>query len=137
MTILDVRFPSTDGMVVVRLKEALQSWAPVTIQPLLPASKTRRMVTARNDSGPQDGVMARNRYGFNVWADSRVDAEAMALDAMAGMRRVEGASTDQFTGPFEIPDDVPFVVGGKSLSHYYWACRVSVRAVNFSLIAEL
>lgn len=130
MTILDVKFPSTDGLVVARLKVVLASWNPVTVQPLLPATKTLRMVTARNDSGPQDSVIARSRYGFNHWAETRVIAEQMALDAMAGMRRVSGASTDSFSGPFEIPDETPFVVGGKSLSHYYWACRVSARGTN-------
>ena len=130
MTILDIKFPSTDGAVVARLKAVLSAHNPVTVQPLLPATKTKRMVTVRNDSGPQTGVLARNRYGINHWAETRALAEQMALDAMAGMRRVPGMVVDEFSGPYEIPDEVPYVVAGATLSHYYWTCRVSARGTN-------
>lgn len=135
-----MRFPITDGLVVAGLKAGLTAWSPVTVRGKLPAGNaadpfTRRMVTVRNDSGPQESVLSRRRYGINVWADSSTDAENIAHDAMAVLRQLPTGqpitTTDQFSGPYEIPEDVPLVVGSKNLTHYYFAFRLSVRATNF------
>lgn len=128
---LPIRFPISDGIVVAGLRAILSGWSPISVTGKLPATKVRRMVTVRNDSGPQDGVQSRRRYGVNVWADSPVEAENIALDAMAGLRILpDGAPitrTSNFTGPFEIDDEVPMSVGGKTLTHFYFTLQVSVR----------
>jgi len=129
--ISDIRFPISDGVVVTALRAGLSvEWAAL-VQPKLPTDKVRRMVTVRNDSGPQDGRSSRRRYGVNVWADSSVDAENMALDAMSVCRLIADGTpitaTDSFSGPFEIPDDPAYVVGDKNLTHYYFTFRASVK----------
>jgi hypothetical protein len=127
---LAIRFPITDGVVVGKLNSILTAWSPV-VQTKLPATKTVRMVTVRNDSGPEEGTQSRRRYGINVWADSPVDAENMCLDAMAGLRvAADGLPVtmyDQFTGPYEVEDATPLVVAGKNLAHYFFAFRLSVK----------
>ena len=125
----------TDGAVVAALKTGLSGWAPLTVQPKLPATPARRMVTVRNESGPQEGVQSRRRYGINVWADSSVDAEKIALDAMSVLRGLPNGkpitATDQFSGPFEIEDETPYIVVGKNLTHFYFTFRLSARATNY------
>ena len=128
-----VRFPISDGAIVTALRTGLTAkWSSgLTVSPKLPPTKTRRMVTVRNDSGPQEGVTSRRRYGVNVWADTSVDAENMALDAMSVLQTLPTGTpivaTDSFSGPFEVDDDPPYVVASKNLTHYYFAFRASVK----------
>lgn len=136
MFIASVRFPGTDGVLVSALRAGLvaRSWAGVTVSQKLPATKTARMVTVRNDGGLQDRSTQNRAYGINVWADSSVDAENIALDCMADLRVLPTgspfAATGEFSGPYEVPEDVPFVVGGKNLAHYYFSFVATVRAVS-------
>lgn len=131
--ISDVEFPISDGVVVAALRAGLiaKGWGSgLTVARKLPDTKTRRMVTVRNDSGPQDEGVSRRRYGFNFWADDSSDAENMALDGMSVLRLLPGgivAATDGFSGPFEVEDDPQYVVAGKNLFHQYATCRVSIR----------
>ncbi len=137
MLIAPVKFPITDKAVVDAIRVTLTpTWSSgLLVQRKKPAGttadpNTRRMVTVRNDSGPQDLLRSQRRYGINVWADVSVDAEKIALDAMAGLRTLRGDGivlTDSFNGPFEIEDEPPLVVGGKPLYHFYFTCRVAVR----------
>jgi hypothetical protein len=131
------RFPITDGVIVSALRVGLTAkWGAtgLTVQPKLPAAtlRTRRMVTVRNDSGPQDGASSRRRYGVNVWADSSADAENIALDAMAILRLIPGGkpitATDGFSGPFEVDDDPQMTVATKNLTHFYFVFTASVKA---------
>lgn len=128
---LDIRFPSSDLKALEVAEAALVGWSGTTVGRKLPKVKTRRMVTARNDSGPQENVQSRRRYGFNHWADSSADAELMALDLMAAFRVAADGDpitlVDQFSGPYEIDDDPQMTVGNKNLFHFYWTCRISVR----------
>jgi len=133
-------FPSTTGRLVSVVKTGLTASAlayasGVTVQPKLPATLTWRMVTVRDDSGPEDGTQTRRRYGFNVWADSSVDAENLALLCMAILRSAADGNpitfVDQLSGPFEIPTDAPYVVGGKNLTNYFFTCRITARGTNF------
>lgn len=127
--IRDIRFPITDGLIVTALRAGLTTEWAATVQPKLPDTKVRRMVTVRNDSGPQDGRSSRQRFGVNLWADSAVDALNMALDAMSLCRLLADGTpitaTDSFAGPFEIEDDPAYVVGNKNLTHYYFTFRAS------------
>lgn len=136
---LNIIFPITDGLVVATLADGFAT-APtpfpgVTTQRLLPAAKTRRMVTVRNDSGPEEATQSRRRYGVNVWADSSVDAENIALTGMAAVRKMPNGQpvtlVDQLTGPFEIEDDPPYVVGGLNLTHFYFTFRLSCVGIPF------
>lgn len=93
---------------------------------------TRRVVTLRNDSGPQEGVQSFRRLGVNVWADNSLDAERITIDAMRLCRllprNVDGiTSADSFSGPFEIEDDPQYTVATKDLFHFYFAFRVGVK----------
>lgn len=133
-------FPSTTGKMCAVLRAGLVAAAVpyssgVTVQPELPAPLTRRMVTVRDDSGPDDGVQSRRRHGFNVWADSPVDAENLALLCMAILRNAADGKpitlVDQLSGPYRVPTDTAYVVGGKELTNYFFTARVSVRGSNF------
>lgn len=133
-----VIFPSTVGIVVAAFKTATASsiYTPATIQPELPATKTVRMVTVRDDSGPDDGVQTRRRQGVNVWAEDAVTAENFALHLMAVARNLPNGApvtaTDQFTGPFKIDDETPIIVNAKPLEHYYFTFRLSARGSAFA-----
>lgn len=135
---MDIIFPITTGLVVVALKSGLAGSAfaiGLTVQPELPDAKTRRMVTVRNDGGPDDGVQSRRRYGFNVWADSSDDAENLALLCMAILRTLPDGKpvtlVDQLSGPYSIADDPPYKLAGKSLHHFFFTARFSVRGTNY------
>lgn len=139
-----VIFPSTVGLVCAVLRTGLggvftdeftdEFGNPVTVQPDLPSKKTGYMVTVRDDSGPDDGVQTRRRHGVNVWADSAVGAENLALFCMALMRSCADGKpitlVDQLAGPFRVDDDPQLTVGKKNLSHYFFTCRVSARGSN-------
>lgn len=131
MLIADVRFPISDGVLVTGLRSGLSGkWGPLTVGTQLPATKTRRMVTVRDDSGPQENSVSRRRQGVNVWADSLVDAQNLALDAMAVCRLLPGgviAATTTFSGPYEIEDDPQLTVGNKNLFHYYFVFTAHVK----------
>lgn len=134
MLVYNVSFPITDGILAAALRDGLASWEGLSVVRKLPAdtARTRRMITLRNDSGPQEGIQSRRRYGCNVWADNPVDAENLANAAMAVLRgAADGQITalDSFSGPFEIEDEPPFTVGGVELTHFYFAFRIAVRGV--------
>ena len=126
-----VRFPISDGAVVVALKGGLTGWTGLTVQPKLPDVMTKRVVTVRNDSGPQELSRASRRYGVNVWADSSVDAENLALDAMQALTLLSDGSpflsVGSFTGPFEIPDSPAYTFGNASMTHFYFAFQGTVK----------
>lgn len=133
-------YPSTTGALCAVLRTGLTASAlpyssGVTTQPKLPATLTARMVTVRDDSGPDDGVQSRRRYGFNVWAATSPDAENLALLCMAILRGgADGnpiTALDTFSGPYEIPTGTPYNVGGKNLTNYFFTCRVTARGSNF------
>ena len=133
-------FPITDGVIVSALRAGFASAAlsyssGVTVARKLPDAHTARMVTVRNDSGPEESTQSRRRYGFNVWADDSVDAEKLALLAMAVLRRIPNGqpitAVDQLSGPFEVDDDPQMTVNNKNLTHFYFTARVSVRGSSF------
>lgn len=135
---LQIQYPVSDGLVVGAIKPLEAKWADLLVQRQLPDPLRRRMITVRNDSGPQEGVQSRRRYGVNVWADYSLDAERIALDAMALLRGIPGngpaTAVDQFNGPFEVPEEVALTVGGKPLVQFYFTCRISVRGNSPQLI---
>lgn len=105
------------------------------MQPKLPAKRVQRMVTVRDDSGPDDGPQTRRRYGFNVWGPSPVEAEGLALLCMAILRSAADGKpitlVDQLSGPYEIEDDPKMVVASKELTHYFFTARVTARGKDF------
>lgn len=130
------RFPISDGIIVASLKAGLTTiWGAtgLTVQQKLPATKTRRMVTLRDDSGTAVGRTQPRRQGVNVWADSAADAINVALDAIHICQTTLPtgtviSATDQFAGPYEIDDDPQYTVGGKNLTHYYFTFVATVKA---------
>lgn len=140
LSVRNLIFPPVTGRVCEILRTGLTGSAElyaadVTVQPNLPDTKTARMVTVRDDSGPDDGVQSRRRYGFNVWAVSAIEAEKLALLCMAILRNAaDGAPitlVDLLSGPYEIEDVPQLTVGSKNLSHYFFTGRISVRGSNF------
>lgn len=132
---MNILYPPTTGVACAVLRAALTASplaysSAVTVGPELPATKTARMVTVRDDSGPDDGVQTRRRYGVNVWA-RRQDAELLALLCMAVLRSCADGkpitATDQFSGPYSIADDPSYVVDGDELTHYFFTFRLSAR----------
>ncbi len=141
MWIRSQRFPISDGLIVAALRSGLAgTWGAagtLTVGTTVPATKTRRMVTVRDDSGLAIGRVQPRRQGINVWADSSVDALNLALDAMkicesALPTGVVIVAANQFTGPYLIEEDVPYTVPvsgvTKSLVHYYFTFILSVKA---------
>lgn len=136
---MNIIYPPTTGKLCAVLRAALTASAlayssAVTVGPELPATKTARMVTVRDDSGPDDGVQTRRRYGVNVWA-RRQDAEPLALLCMAVLRSCADGqpitATDSFNGPYSIADDPAYVVGSTDLVHMFFTLRVSARGTDY------
>jgi hypothetical protein len=139
--VIDVLFPIATGPVVAGLKAFLagrgEAYASnVSCGTKLPATKTARMVTVRDDGGPTESVLGRRQLGFNVWAETSVNAELLALLLMAGVRRLPDGdpitAVDDMSGPFEITDEQTdlLVVGTTTLTHYFFTARVTVRAAD-------
>jgi hypothetical protein len=137
---MNIIYPPTTGKLCAIARTALSATplpysTAVTVLPELAEVKTSRMVTVRDDSGPDDGVQTRRRYGVNVWASTPSDAENLALLLMAIYRSCADGkpitATDSFSGPYSIPDDPAYVVASKSLSHYFFTMRVSARGASF------
>lgn len=142
MFVRSQRFPITDGVIVTTLRTALTAkWGAtgLTVGTKLPATKTRRMVTVRDDSGTATGRTQPRRQGINVWADDPVNALDMALDVihfaeellpgakLAGVTII--SATSGFVGPQEVSDEVPYIVDGKNLTHYYVAFVATTKAL--------
>lgn len=128
----DITYPSSIGTVVQGVRAYLTGtgWTGVTTQPKLPIAKTARMVTVRDDGGTgRNGVLPR-RHGFNIWADTPVDAENLAI-AVADCCRASFAARE-VTSPLEVTDadDDAMTVGGKTLTHYFVSAVLTVRASN-------
>jgi hypothetical protein len=97
----------------------------------IPDPKTARMVTVRDDSGPQDLVQERRRQGINCWAaPGEVERFARACMRIFRVHRGGGIHLDQFSGPFEVSDETPYVVDGVELAHFYFTCRASVKGTQ-------
>ena len=136
---MNIIFPPTTGKLCAILRTALTASASsfasgVTVGPELPATHTARMVTVRDDSGPDDGVQTRRRYGINVWA-AQADAELLALTCMAVLRSCPDGqpitATDSFSGPYQVADDPKYVVGSTELVHMFFTLRVSARGSDY------
>jgi len=139
--IRDQRYPISDGVIVSTLRSELAAdWATgLTVGTEFPTNKTRRMVTVRDDSGAAVGRVQPRRQGVNIWADSPVDALNLALDVMhiaesvlpgtklAGVTIIAG--TSGFVGPQKVDDDIPYVVGNKTLTHYFVSFIAATKAV--------
>lgn len=141
MWVREQRFPIVTGPLVSvgRAGLIVRGWSPVTVRARKPVGTTadpltRRMVTIRDDGGSSSGRTQARRLGVNVWADDPVDAENMALDLVsifqAAPNGVVVAATSEFVGPYEVPEDVPLVVGGKNLTHFYFSFRAVVKAAG-------
>lgn len=93
------------------------------------------MVTVRDDGGPTLGRIQSRRHGVNVWADNPVDAEKIALEIIHIAESIipNGvviSGTSGFVGPYEVEDDVPFVVDKKNLTHFFVSFIADVKAYN-------
>jgi hypothetical protein len=136
------RLQNSNGVIVNTLLDGLEdSTADLWVGTKLPDVKMARMVTVRNDGGLIVGRVAGSGQGINVWADDELDALNLALDCMTicqrdlpGARVDESgpviiAATREFSGPFEVNDDVPYIVDDKTLTHYYFAFTADTKAV--------
>lgn len=138
--VVDVLFPIATGHVIGRLGDMLaargeSAAADVSVWRVLPpkGERSKRMVTVRDDGGPVEGVQSRRRLGFNVWAESSVKAERLALICMGLVGSMADGSpvtaVDSVSGPFEVLEASKdlLTVDGDTLAHYYFSARVSVR----------
>jgi hypothetical protein len=121
----NVSFPVTTGTIATFLRTSLASWTSLIIAPKRPATMPKRFLSIRDDGGTQTGLHMVNRYGVNVWADSAVDAEKIARDAMADLRSLPGTgsfkSTGTYFGPIEVEDDPAYTFGTVTMSHFYFS----------------
>lgn len=134
-----VRYPIVTGTLVSKMKDALEAdssqvTSGVKVSGKLPKASDRsvRMVTFRDDSGSSQ-VLAVRRFGVNVYAATSVDAEKLALVCMSAMSQFADGnpitSVSGFFGATEVEQDEtdPLIVDGKTLSHFYFNCTVTVR----------
>lgn len=141
----NVLYPIVTGPVIAGLKAFLtdreESYAStVSVSRVLPpaAERTSRMVTVRDDGGPQDGVQERRQVGFNVWAETTVNAELLARLLMAAVQTLPDGDpityADQVNGPYEVVDAQSdlLVVSGVTLAHYFFTARISVRGTDLT-----
>lgn len=143
MRALRVLFPIVTGRLVSGLKSGLDARAEsytdaVLVQPKLPPAGSRiaRMVTVRDDGGPQNGPTQSHGFGFNVYAESSVVAEKLARMCMGLLPTLaDGAPVTRvsnLSGPFEIVDDATdlLTVGTTTLAHYYFSAQVASRGTD-------
>lgn len=125
----DITYPSTTGRVVTTIRTFLaeRDWVGVTVQPKLPAKKTARMVTVRDDGGSDRDGVERRRHSLNVWADGPVTAENLARDVGAGARSTLHATNISIVEVEDATDEA-LTVAGKKLTHYLVAFTLVVRA---------
>lgn len=128
----DITFPSSLGVIVRGTREYLTAagWTGVTTQPKLPATKTARMVTVRDDGGTPRNGLSRRRHGFNIWANSPTDAENLAIAVADGCRASFAAL--EVSDPVEVTDDTDArtLVDDKPLTHYFLSAVLLIRASN-------
>lgn len=128
----DITFPSSLGPVVRGVRDYLTgtAWTGVTTQPKLPATKTARMVTVRDDGGTPANGLSRRRHGFNIWANDPVTAENLAI-AVADCCRASLAALE-VSDPIDVTDDTDTrtLVAGLPLTHYFVSAVLLIRASN-------
>lgn len=135
------RLQNSNGVIVNALVEGLEDdWSEgLSVGTKVPDTKTARMVTVSNGGGPLRGRVSGSAQGVNVWADTELDALSMAMDCMAICQRdlpgarvntgpVVIAAVRDFSTPAEVDDDVPYIVGGKTLTHYFFGFTADVKA---------
>lgn len=132
MQATDITYPATVGPIVHSMRAYLieAGWTGVTTTPKRGGNPTARMVTVRDDGGtPRDGV-SRRRHGFNIWANSPVDAQNLAVAVANGCRSALRAV--EVTDPIDVSDDTDdrTLVAGKALTHYFLSAVIPVRALN-------
>lgn len=127
----NVSFPVTTGTMAVFARARLTAWTSLIVASKRPATMPKRFLSIRDDGGTQQGMHMVNRYGVNVWADSAVDAEKIARDAMTAFRSLPGTgpfkSTSTFFGPIEVEDDPAFTFSGLPMTHYYFSFGAVVK----------
>lgn len=132
----DQRFPIVSGSILEAFRDGLSAYSDgLSTGTKVPDTKTRRMVTVRDDGGTAAGRIQPRRQGVNVWADDPVEAEKIALEVIHIAEKVlpDGvviAATSGFVGPLVVDDDVPYIVGGKTLTHYFVSFVADVKASN-------
>lgn len=135
--VLRVLFPIVSGAVINGLRDALNArtesyTSNVRVQAKLPreSSRVKRMVTVRDDGGPQVGPVQQHGFGFNVWAEDSVISEKLARMCMAVLPSLADGSpivrVGSLSGPFEVVDEATdlVVVGGDTLRHFYFSAQV-------------
>lgn len=127
------RFPIVTGDMLTQYRAGLTSWASLLCVPQRPKTMPKRLLTLREDAGPESQGVAVWGYGVNVWADSAVDAKNIALDAAAVSLTIPGLvgsvkAIRDLVGPYEIEDDPAFTFGGTQLAHFYFSFDAVVKA---------
>jgi hypothetical protein len=136
MLIRDQEFPISDGPIVAAIRAAFvaKGWGTgLSSGTVLPATKTRRMFTVRDDGGTAVGRTQARRQGVNLWSDDPVEVKLMGLEALRVAQFVLPtgsviAATSGFFGPVPIDDDVPYVVATKPLHHVFVSFVADVKA---------
>lgn len=127
------RFPIVSGEMLAAYRSGLSSWSGLSCLPKRPEGMPKRLVTLREDSGPDRSGVALWGYGVNVWADSELDAKNLALDAVSVSLTIPGLvgsvkAVRDLVGPYEVPDDPAFTFNGTPLTHFYFSFDAVVKA---------
>jgi hypothetical protein len=129
------RYPVLTGVMLTEYRALLAGWSGLSCLPKRPKEMPKRLLTLRDDSGPDTLGMATRSYGVNVWADTAQDAANLAADALAATLTLPGAvagvkAIREPVGPYEVDDDPAFTFNGSPLFHYYFSFDARVKAVG-------
>lgn len=127
------RFPIVSGDMLAEYRAGLAVWANLDCLPKRPDVMPKRLLTLREDAGPESQGVAVWGYGVNVWADSELDAKNIALDAASISLTIPGLvggvkAVRDLVGPSEVPDDPVFTFNGAPLAHFYFSFDAVVKA---------
>ena len=127
------RFPIVSGDMLAEYRAGLTSWSSLSCVPKRPETMPKRLLTLREDAGPDRNGVALWGYGGNVWADSELDAKNIALDAVAVTLTIPGRvpgvkAIRDLVGPYEVADEPAFTFGKKPLFHFYFSFDAVVKA---------
>lgn len=128
-------FPiSVPGDMLTTYRTELAAWTGLSCLPERPATMPKRLLTLREDGGPDSGTgLGLWGYGVNVWADSRTDAKGIAVDAMSVTLTFPGEGQVKrilnMVGVREVEDDPQYTYNGKPLHHFYFSFDALVKAL--------
>ena len=124
---IPVVFPDSELQLTGGLRAALPAGTYVDIR--IPSTRRPREVIVRRDGGPEGLIIARQRFGFRVFAPSEKEVSDLADLTSANVRAL------RFTGHFrDISTTSPFPVEDQSgIPCRYFTAEIAARGTPLSV----